>query len=81
MPENHEKSEVISDRPTAIVNYRVACTRLKTKESIPQARAKGSPQEPRTRKARQESLLNMCCGKQSPRPKGPGPRGPSASQS
>ena len=32
MPENHEKSEVISDRPTDIVNYRVACTRLK-KES------------------------------------------------
>ena len=33
MPENHEKSEVISDRPTDrqtdIVNYRVALTRLK----------------------------------------------------
>ena len=40
MPENHEKSEVISDgptdrptdRPTDIVNYRVACTRLKMGE-------------------------------------------------
>ena len=31
MPENHEKSEVISDRPTDIVNYRLALTRLKTK--------------------------------------------------
>ena len=30
MPKNHEKSEVISDRPTDMVNYRVACTRLKT---------------------------------------------------
>ena len=26
----HLKSEVITDRPTDIVNYRVACTRLKT---------------------------------------------------
>ena len=36
MPQNHEKSEVISDRPTDrqtdIVNYRVALTRLKTLE-------------------------------------------------
>ena len=32
MPENHEKSEVISDRPTDMVNYRVACTRLKIHE-------------------------------------------------
>ena len=31
MPENHEKSEVISDRPTDMVNYRVAYTRLKTR--------------------------------------------------
>ena len=33
MPENHEKSEVISDGPTDIVNYRVACTRLKRQTS------------------------------------------------
>ena len=37
MPENHEKSEVISDRQTDrqtdIVNYRVALTRLKITEN------------------------------------------------
>ena len=34
MPENHEKSEVILDRQTDKVNYRVALTRLKIFGSV-----------------------------------------------
>ena len=63
MPENHEKSEVISDQPTDIVNYRVACTRLKrergrhckeNKSSSPLLKESGS----RRRKEKQLGFLS-----------------------